>query len=384
MPSPSLTQLFFSFLRLGLTAFGGPAMIAYIKELSVKKTKWLDEEQFKDGVVLCQSIPGATAMQMAAYVGLRLKGIGGALASYLGFGLPAFVLMLLFSILYTRSQQLPFVQSLFTGLQVIVVAIISRAVYTFGQGLFKNYRSLLIAALSAFSLGLKISPFLVIPGAALAGVLLFRNQKIPSSSSDRKENKGKLKRIILLVAILGIGVVTLYFVKSPYCVLALLMMKIDLFAFGGGFTSLPLMLHEIVQVRGWVSEKIFMDGIALGQVTPGPIVITATFIGYLLYGFWGSLVSTLSIFTPSFLILISVHPFFGRLKSSPFFLKATEGILASFAGLLLYAAIKFAWVVPWELFRILLGIAALVALFKKWDILYVVIIGSIISIWIFP
>ncbi len=100
MPSPSLTRLFFSFLRLGLTAFGGPAMIAYIKELSVKKNKWLDEERFKDGVVLCQSIPGATAMQMAGYVGLRIKGIRGALASYVGFGLPAFVLMLLFSILY--------------------------------------------------------------------------------------------------------------------------------------------------------------------------------------------------------------------------------------------------------------------------------------------
>jgi chromate transporter len=382
--SPSILTLFFSFLRLGLTAFGGPAMIAYIKELSVKKTKWLDEEQFKDGVVLCQSIPGATAMQMAAYVGLRLKGIGGALASYVGFGLPAFSLMLIFSILFARSRQLPFVQSLFAGLQVIVVAIIARAVYSFGQGLLKNYRSLLIAALAALSLGLKISPFLVIPGAALAGVLLFRNQKIPSSSPDLKENQGTLNRIILIILILAIGLVSLYLVNRPYWVLALLMMKIDLFAFGGGFTSLPLMLHEIVGVRGWMDSKTFMDGIALGQVTPGPIVITATFIGYLLYGFWGSLVSTLSIFTPSFLILIMVQPFFGRLKSSPFFLKATEGILASFAGLLLYAAIKFAWVVPWDLFRILLGIAALVALFKKWDILYVVLIGSIISIWMFP
>jgi chromate transporter len=381
---PSISLLFFYFLRLGLTAFGGPAMIAYIKELSVKKTKWLDEEQFKDGVVLCQSIPGATAMQMAAYVGLRLKGIGGALASYVGFGLPAFSLMLIFSILFARSRQLPFVQSLFAGLQVIVVAIIARAVYSFGQGLLKNYRSLLIAALAALSLGLKISPFLVIPGAALAGVLLFRNQKIPSSSPDLKENQGTLNRIILIILILAIGLVSLYLVNRPYWVLALLMMKIDLFAFGGGFTSLPLMLHEIVGVRGWMDSKTFMDGIALGQVTPGPIVITATFIGYLLYGFWGSLVSTLSIFTPSFLILIMVQPFFGRLKSSPFFLKATEGILASFAGLLLYAAIKFAWVVPWDLFRILLGIAALVALFKKWDILYVVLIGSIISIWMFP
>src|SRR4030042_6405840 len=100
MPYPSLTRLFLSFLRLGLTAFGGPAMIVYIKELAVKKNKWLNEEGFKEGVVLCQSIPGATAIQMAAYVGLKTKGLGGALASYVGFGLPAFVFMLLFFILY--------------------------------------------------------------------------------------------------------------------------------------------------------------------------------------------------------------------------------------------------------------------------------------------
>ena len=149
MSSPSLIKLFLSFLRLGLTAFGGPAMIAYIKELSVKKNKWLDEERFKDGVVLCQSIPGATAMQMAGYVGLRVKGIGGALASYVGFGLPAFVLMLIFSVLYKNYHELSFVQSLFAGLQVIVVAIIAQATYSFGKNSAKSYQELLIAVFSA-------------------------------------------------------------------------------------------------------------------------------------------------------------------------------------------------------------------------------------------
>ncbi|MGC1403342.1 MAG: chromate transporter, partial [Thermodesulfobacteriota bacterium] len=133
MPSPPAIKLFLSFLRLGLTAFGGPAMVAYIKELSVKKNRWLDEERFKDGVVLCQSIPGATAMQMAGYVGLRVKGIKGALASFVGFGLPAFVLMLTFSVLYKTYPELSFVRSLFAGLQVIVVAIIAQAAYSFGK-----------------------------------------------------------------------------------------------------------------------------------------------------------------------------------------------------------------------------------------------------------
>jgi chromate transporter len=292
-------------------------------------------------------------------------------------------LMLLFSILYTYSQKLPLVQSLFAGLQVIVVAIIVRAVYSFGKGLFRNIRSPIIAALSALSLGLTVSPFIVIPGAALAGIILIRTPRTSSMTCTPQKVKGEYYRILLIILFLALGLACLSWINPQYFGLSLLMMKIDLFAFGGGFTSLPLMLHEVVEVRGWVDEKTFMDGIALGQVTPGPIVITATFIGYLLIGFWGSLVSTLSIFTPSFLILISVRPFFDRLKSSPFFLRATEGILASFVGLLFYAAIKFAWVVPWNFPRVLLGIAALIALFKKVDILYIVLIGSVISLWIF-
>src|SRR5512136_651086 len=116
--NPRPTDLFFSFLRLGLTAFGGPAMVSYIGELSVKRKKWLDPETFKNGVVLSQSIPGATAIQVAAYVGLQTRGLVGALASYVGFGLPAFIFMLAFSSLYAVSRNLPWVTALFAGLQV--------------------------------------------------------------------------------------------------------------------------------------------------------------------------------------------------------------------------------------------------------------------------
>jgi chromate transporter len=382
MPSPSLPKLFFSFLRLGLTAFGGPAMLAHVKELSVKKNKWLDEEAFKDGIVLCQSLPGATVMQMAGYVGLRLKGIRGALVSYVGFGLPAFALMLLFSILYTTYQDLSFMHSLFSGLQVIVVAIIVQATYSFGKSMARGYQNIFIAAAAAGSLGIGISPFWVIPSAGLASILLYRNTR-PSPESDREVKPWKIKPVIFLVLILLAGLTVLSFVNIKTFVLSLLMMKIDLFAFGGGFTSLPLMLHEVVGLRGWMDEKTFMNGIALGQVTPGPIVITATFVGFLLSGFWGALVATLSIFTPSFLMLVIVNPVFDRLKSSPLFLKATKGILASFVGLLFYVLIKFAWIVPWDLLRILLGIAALIALFKKVDILYVVLACSIVSLGMF-
>jgi chromate transporter len=382
MSSLSSIKLFLSFLRLGLTAFGGPAMIAHIKELSVKKNKWLNEERFKDGVVLCQSIPGATAMQMAGYVGLRVKGIGGALASYVGFGLPAYAFMLLFSILYDHYHDLSFVHSLFSGLQVIVVAIIVQATYSFGKNSAKSWRDILVIILAAGSLGIGISPFWVIPAAGLVSILLYGNTK-PSPVPDRKVEPWKIMPTILLFLVLIAGLIALYFINIQSFVLSLLMMKIDLFAFGGGFTSLPLMLHEVVEVRGWMDEKTFMNGIALGQVTPGPIVITATFVGYLWSGFWGSLVATLSIFTPSFLLLVIINPVFDRLKSSPLFLRATKGILASFVGLLVYVLIKFGLAVPWDVLRVLLVMAALIALIKKIDLLYIVTIGGIVSIWLF-
>jgi chromate transporter len=143
------------------------------------------------------------------------------------------------------------------------------------------------------------------------------------------------------------------------------------------------MFHEVVNAMGWMDGKTFMDGIALGQVTPGPIIITATFVGYLVRGFPGALVATAAIFTPSFVVLVAVTPFFDRLKNTRHFSGATRGILASFVGLLFYMTIRFAVAVPWEPSRILFGIAVVVALARKINILYVVLIGSAISIIVF-
>jgi len=381
---PSIRNLFFSFLRLGLTAFGGPAMVAHIRELSTQRNQWLDKNDFKNGVALCQSIPGATAIQAAAYVGLRVRGISGALAAYIGFGLPAFILMLILSVVYTRFNSLPKFISLFNGLQVIVVAIIINATYSFGRNIANNYRSVIVALLSALLLWLGISPFMVIVGAGILGMALFR-VSISSTSVyyGKKEIQWNAKQIIGLLVTFSICLAGLYFINSKLFNLAAVMLKIDLFAFGGGFASLPLMLHEIVMNRGWLDNKTFMDGIALGQITPGPIIITATFVGYLVYGLLGALVATIAIFTPSFFMLITVAPFFDRLKNSVYFMKAIDGIFASFVGLLLFVCIKFAMAVPWDFIRILLGLAALTALLRKVDILYIVPVGAVISVFIF-
>jgi chromate transporter len=359
-------------------------MIAHIREMSVKRNKWLTEETFKDGVVICQSLPGATAMQMAAYVGLRAGGVRGAIASYAGFGLPAFLLMLALAVFYSGSRELPLVVSLFQGLQVMVVAIVANATFHFGRDIGKKPEDLVLAGVAAALFWVGVSPFAVIVGAAIAGVFLFKDPALPPSSAKKEGDAGKVPRPIVVFMILACtGVVGLYFADRKLYRLAVIMLRIDLFAFGGGFASLPLMFHEIVNAMGWMDGKTFMDGIALGQVTPGPIVITATFVGYLVRGFPGALVATAAIFTPSFVVLVAATPFFDRLKSAKYFSGTTRGILASFVGLLFYMTIRFAVAVPWEPTKVLFGIAVVFALARKMNILHVVLIGSALSIVIF-
>ena len=383
-PDPSAAVIFGSFLRLGVTAFGGPAMIAHIKEMAVIRNKWLTGETFKDGVVICQSLPGATAMQMAAYVGLRVRGVRGAIASYTGFGLPAFLLMLALAVLYSGSREMPLVVSLFRGLQVMVVAIVANATFHFGRDIGKKPLNLVLAAVAAALFGLSVSPFAVIVGAAIVGGLMFK-EPAPPPPSGKKEGDARhvLRPIVIFMILVCAGVVGLYFADRKLFQLAALMLRIDLFAFGGGFASLPLMFHEVVNAMGWMDGKTFMDGIALGQITPGPIIITATFVGYLVRGFPGALVATAAIFTPSFVVLVTVTPFFDRLKNTKYFSGATRGILASFVGLLCYMTIKFAVAVPWDVVKVLFGIAVLVALAKKVNILHVVLVGSVLSVLIF-
>jgi chromate transporter len=359
-------------------------MVAYIKEMAVDRHTWLDEETFNDGVAICQSVPGATAMQTAAYVGLRARGIGGALASFVGFGLPAFILMLILSSLYARYHEVPGIISLFNGLQVVVVAIVVNATYSFGKSTLKNFRDIFLAIAASVLLWIGVSPFIVILGAAFAGIVFLSGKGIiPASTVGRETDSNSIKQLSVLLLILFLGLLMLYLIDVKLLNLAILMMRIDLFAFGGGFASIPLMLHEIVNVRGWMDSKTFMDGIALGQVTPGPIVITSTFVGYMLYGLPGAIIATVAIFTPSFLMVIAVTPVFDRLKASAYFTGATKGILASFVGLLFFVTVKFALAVPWDVVRTLLVCSVFVALNRKVNILYVVLTAAVFSLLIF-
>jgi chromate transporter len=178
------------------------------------------------------------------------------------------------------------------------------------------------------------------------------------------------------------GLVAFLVFNRPLFALAALMIRVDLFAFGGGFASVPLMLHEVVDVRHWLDSKAFMDGIALGQVTPGPIVITATFVGFQIAGFPGALVGTIAVFAPSFLMVLTTVPYLDRLQASLLFRRALRGVLASFVGLLGAVAVSFGIAVSWSIPLMIIVAGAFAALRLKVDILWVVLAGAAVSIFV--
>jgi chromate transporter len=378
---PSLPRLFASFLRLGATAFGGPAMVAYIRKMAVEQNHWLDDASFRDGVALCQTIPGATAMQTAAYVGLRSRGIAGAAACFVGFGLPAFCFMAGLSAVYARTHDLPLVLAAFQSLRAMTVAIVANAALIFGKRSLRGPADIVIAGLAAALFAFKVNPILVILLAALLGRVLYRRAgpKPPATAEPAVKTRSRwgVMPILLVVAA---GFALLFSASRGLFDLGVLMLRIDLFAFGGGFASVPLMYHEVVDVRSWMDSGTFLNGIALGQVTPGPIVITATFVGYWLHGVAGAAIATASVFLPSFLMVVGVVPYFDRLRASDQFNRCLSGILASFVGLLLSVTIEFALGVQWNAPRMALAGAALLALLLRADVVWVVLAGITLSL----
>ena len=180
MPDITLGGLFLSFLRLGATAYGGPAMMAYFRQECVGKRHWLTEAEFKEGMALCQVIPGATMMQMATYMGYRLRGLSGATVAAVAFVLPAFLLMTGLSAAYFAFGELALIKALFRGLAALVVAIILNACVSLARTAVHGWPGVLLMALAFTALALRVNLVLVLLGAALLALALFRGEQAPA------------------------------------------------------------------------------------------------------------------------------------------------------------------------------------------------------------
>jgi chromate transporter len=384
----SLSLLFKRFFKLGATAYGGPAMSGQIKQVVVGDYGWIKEQEFLHGIALCQLIPGATNVQLVTYIGYRLRGIWGALFSAVAFTLPAFIVIVILSTIYFKAQTLWFIEALFKGLGAIVVAIVLNACITLGRSILRDWKVALISFLSFFAFFFRWNVILIFILAAGAALLLHpKGSKLkPPSHEELNSTTKKGKDYLILgplIILVYLGLVLCYVINPQLTYLSLTLSKIGALAFGGGFTMIPLIQYEVVDHFHWLTTKEFLDGIALGQITPGPIMITATFIGYKLSGFFGALVATIGIFSSSFFILVLLIPHYDRLRRVEIVKTIERGILGSFIGMLGLVLYNFGRAVFVDIPSIIFAAAAFIALLKKIDLLYILISGGILSILIF-
>lgn len=384
---PRLAELFWGLLRIGCTAFGGPAMVPYIRALAVDRRGWLDEAEFRTGVGLAQLVPGATAMQVAAWVGLSVRGVPGGLAAYLGFGLPAFGLMVLLSWLYASVQNVTAVLAAFAGLKLAVAALVLSATVDFAKNWLPRRIHRVTALGTGLWMGLGGNPIWAILGACLLAAWRFPDGPDAGPQGGSGRPRFSLAEIVWplagLAALFAVGIGLLAWANPDLARLCLVLVKVDCFALGGGYASLPLMLYEITQHWQFMTEPVFMDGIALGQVTPGPMVMTAAFVGWMVAGLTGAAAATVSVFAPSFVCISLASAFRSRLLASVRMRRVLAGSLASLVGLAAATGVQFAWAAPWGWAGMLVGVGAFVALRRGVAVVWVVLGAGAVSALLF-
>ncbi|MDH4265467.1 MAG: chromate efflux transporter [Deltaproteobacteria bacterium] len=384
-----LTLLCRRFLKIGAIAYGGPAIAGKMKEAVVKDYGWLEDREFMQGMAFCQMLPGATWVMMATFIGYRLRGIWGAFTCAVSFVLPPFVLLVILSALYFKLGNLWVIQSLFKGLGAIVVAIVLKAVIGFSRSIIKDWKAALIAILAFLGFIFRLNIMLVFILAALAALLLRpQERKAGSPPSPVSANSFSLHRanylfLGALAILIGLTYLIIYLIHTQLSYLCLILFKLGALAFGGGLTIIPLIQFEVVDRFQWVTTKEFLDGIALGQVTPGPVMITSTFLGYKLAGFYGALMATIAMFAPAFLLISLLLPFHDRLKEMRSVRTMEQGILSSFIAMLGLVLYNFGRATFLDIPSVIFTAVAFLALVKKIDLTYILLTGAILSILIY-
>jgi chromate transporter len=343
---PNIGEIFHSFLHLGLTAYGGLAMVEPIRHRVVREKGWLTQKEFMDGLALCQIVPGATVVQLATYVGYRLHKTMGAVIAAIAFILPAFFLMLGLSFLYFTYGEISWVKSVSRGLHAVVIALLLQAFWRLEENVRRHWLDFGIAVLALGSLWLGLNYLLVFLGAgALRLILGLRFSPLTGSATEdfwtpSPETKIILAQIMATLVGVGLAVWGLWNLNSTLGLMSLIFLKIGVISFGGGYAMIPILQWDMVDHLGWLTLQQFLDGIMLGFVTPGPIIILATFVGYRVHGWLGAVVATVSIFLPPIAIIIFLTPLYQRIKEARLMRHVIRGILAALVGMLVLVIIQ--------------------------------------------
>jgi chromate transporter len=333
-----------TFFWIGLTSYGGPAIVAQIRQVTVLRKRWISEDEFAESLAFCQTLPGPIAVQTAAHIGWRLFGGAGAFLALTCYIFPAFLLMVGLSAAYFRYGNLALVAAVFKGLGAVVAGIVADSALSMARPSMKDWRGVLIAAAAAAGFFTGLNTLLVLAVAAMLGCLLTFSTAgllaaavdVPRSPPVNRSARRTLSWVLGLAAIFAAVVWTTGLYSLQFPGLGLAMIKVNLLAFGGGYTAIALMYQHVVTTHGWLTTKEFIDGLAMGQITPGPVIITATFIGYRVGGLEGSLFATFCVFWPSSLLMVLLAPQFAKVRRMRVVAASVRGLLAAFIAMLLF------------------------------------------------
>jgi chromate transporter len=392
------------FLRVGATGFGGGiAVIAQIRRLVVAQKRWLSEEEFLDAVSLAQSLPGANAVNAISYIGLKVAGLRGALVAAASFILPSFLMMIGLTIAHNYLHQLPDAQRVFQGFNAAVVGLIGATVFKIGKTAMQRQWHLEMGVAVGFLLiftSTSIAEIVLLAGMAGIFIQSFKRQmrervrqkvkrekreKAHAVLAEKKARKHAAKVIEGSEAfevqhrvevslpmpgeidkaeatapphssgdrILSLAWPLLFLLALPFLStllskllatwkLSMVFLRIGSVTFGGGFVMIPQIEADVVDVNRWLTREEFADGMAFGQITPGPVMITATFIGYKVAGLLGALAATIAAFLPSFVMTVVAGTSLNRFRANHLVQSFLSGVAPAVVGMLAAAGVSLA------------------------------------------
>src|SRR5215470_10772908 len=348
------SELLRYFLRLGLLGFGGPvALVGQMERELVADRGWLSKEQMRDAVAICQSMPGPLAIQVGIYISYLRGGFWGAWIGGWAFIFPNFLIVAALGALYVYFGDLKPITGIFYGVSPAVIALILHSCYRLAKlGMEDKLQWAIAIACLVITVILQAEVALLFIGAGLVGILyygsIFRQKPPP---------------VVLQVAALPALMLAPAASASTLSKLLLFFLKAGSLTFGSGLVIVPFLQQGVVQQYGWLDERQFLIAVAVGMISPGPVVITATFVGYLVAGFWGSLVSTIGIFFPSFIFILVAAPLLARHGANPNVQGFVHGAYAAAIGTILGACVLLGRIAIGDWLTILIAVAALISLF---------------------
>jgi chromate transporter len=342
------------YLRLGALGFGGPvALCGQMEKDLVEERQWLTRAEMREAIAVCQSLPGPLAIQVGILVSYLRGGFWGALAGGCAFILPNFVIVAALAALYVHFGGLPPVTAIFYGVSPAVIALILHSCYRLAKlGMEDRLQWLIAAVCLIVTVAVQAEVALLFVVAGLIGSICY-------GSIGRRYAASALSSLAIP---LNVGAPQA--APGILAKLALFFLKAGSLTFGSGLVIVPFLEKGLVQQTGWLDERQFLVAVAIGMISPGPVVITATFVGYLVAGLWGSLVSTVAIFLPSFLLVLIVAPILVRHRANPNVQGFVKGAYAAAIGTILGACLLLGRIAIGDWLTALIALASLAVLFR--------------------